>query len=78
MFDAVVDALRTWRRDEARRRAIAPFVILHDRTLVAIAELSPQSMAELDSVPDIGPAKLAEYGDAILTVIASVVAPTRT
>jgi ATP-dependent DNA helicase RecQ len=78
LLDAVVEALRTWRRDEARRRGVAPFVILHDRTLVAIATSSPQSMAELDSVPGIGPAKLAAYGDAILTVIASTVAPTIT
>ncbi|HEY5618647.1 MAG TPA: ATP-dependent DNA helicase RecQ [Vicinamibacterales bacterium] len=78
LLDAVVDALRAWRRDEARRRAVAPFVILHDRTVVAIAALSPRSMAELHTVPGIGPAKLAAYGDAILTVIASVVSPTKT
>jgi ATP-dependent DNA helicase RecQ len=69
---AVVEALRRWRLEEARRRAIAPFVILHDRTLVAIAASLPRSRAELGAVPGIGPAKLAAYGDAILSTIASI------
>jgi ATP-dependent DNA helicase RecQ len=68
---AVVSALRQWRLDEARRRALAPFVILHDRTLVAIATSLPRSRAELSSVPGIGPSKLAAYGDGILAIVAS-------
>lgn len=71
-----VEALRAWRREEARKRAIAPFIILHDRTLAAIARSSPRSMDALGAVPGIGPAKLATYGDAILSVVnASTDAP---
>jgi ATP-dependent DNA helicase RecQ len=69
--DAVVEALRAWRLDQARRRAIAPFIILHDRTLAAIATSLPRSIAQLRAVPGIGPAKLAAYGDAILSVVGS-------
>ena len=72
--EAVVEALRAWRLEEARRRAIAPFVILHERTLIAIATSLPRSMAELHAVPGIGPAKLTAYGDAILAAVASVIA----
>lgn len=68
----VVDALRAWRLDEARRNSIAPFVILHDRTLLAIASMLPQSTEDLLSIPGIGPAKLASYGDAILSIVATV------
>jgi len=71
---AVVDALRAWRLAEARRRAVAPFVILHDRTLAAIAVSLPRSTAELKTISGIGPAKLAAYGDAILSVVSSIVA----
>ena len=67
----VIQALRHWRRAEAARRGVAPFVILHDRTLVAIAASSPRSRAELGTVSGVGPSKLAEYGDAILSIIAS-------
>jgi len=65
----IVDALRAWRLDEARRNAIAPFVVLHDRTLIAIASELPGSPGELSSIPGIGPAKLASYGDAILSIV---------
>jgi superfamily II DNA helicase RecQ len=73
----VVDALRAWRLDEARQRAIAPFVILHDRTLIAIASSLPRSLAELHAIPGMGPAKLASYGEAILSVVGSGIEKSR-
>ena len=66
---ATVTALREWRLAEARRRAIAPFIILHDRTLMAIAAARPRSTDELLAVPGIGPGKAAEYGAAIVSVV---------
>jgi ATP-dependent DNA helicase RecQ len=65
----IVEALRTWRLDEARRRAVAPFVILHDKTLLAIASACPRTRSELLTVPGIGPGKLMAFGDAIVGVI---------
>jgi ATP-dependent DNA helicase RecQ len=73
---ATVEALRAWRLQEARSRGIAPFIILHDRTLVAIAAAMPRSTTELLDVPGIGPGKAAQYGEAIVAVVAS--APTLT
>jgi len=67
--------LRAWRLDEARRRGVAPFIILHDRTLLAIAAALPHTQEELLDVPGIGPGKQAEYGDAIISVVASVSGP---
>ena len=49
--------------------AIAPFIILHDRTLMAIAAARPRSTDELLAVPGIGPGKATEYGDAIVSVV---------
>ena len=67
--EATVVALREWRSAEARRRAIAPFIILHDRTLLAIAAARPQSVAELLAVPGVGPGKAGEYGEAIVALV---------
>jgi ATP-dependent DNA helicase RecQ len=67
--DATVAALREWRLAEARRRAIAPFIILHDRTLLAIAAARPQSIAELLAIPGVGPGKAGEYGEAIVALV---------
>jgi ATP-dependent DNA helicase RecQ len=68
----IVEALRGWRLDEARRRGIAPFIILHDRTLTQIAIAAPRSLDALMDIPGIGPGKLAEYGEAILRVVNSI------
>jgi ATP-dependent DNA helicase RecQ len=67
--EATVAALREWRVAEARRLAIAPFIILHDRTLLAIAAARPQSTEELLAVPGIGPGKAEKYGDAIVSLV---------
>jgi ATP-dependent DNA helicase RecQ len=77
-FDTVFEALRAWRLAQARERAVAPFVIMHDRTLAAIANALPRSIADLDTVPGIGPAKLAAYGDAILSVVTSTTTTAKT
>jgi superfamily II DNA helicase RecQ len=71
----VFEALRAWRLDQARERAVAPFIVMHDRTLAAIATSLPRSIADLGDVPGIGPAKLAAYADAILSVVTSIVMP---
>jgi len=72
----VGDALRAWRIEQARRRGVPPYVILHDRTLDAIASSLPSSRDDLRDLPGIGPAKLASYGAAILDLVASVRART--
>jgi ATP-dependent DNA helicase RecQ len=72
----VGDALRAWRIEQARKRGVPPYVILHDRTLDAIASSLPDSRDALREVPGIGPAKLERYGAAILDLVASVRART--
>jgi ATP-dependent DNA helicase RecQ len=67
--EAVLNALRAWRRDEARTRAVPAYVVLHDKTIDAIARERPRSEADLAGIPGIGPAKLAAYGEAILKVL---------
>jgi ATP-dependent DNA helicase RecQ len=70
-LEAAAVALRAWRLDEARSRGVAPFVILHDRTLMAIASALPRTANDLLAIPGIGPAKVAAHGDAILRIVES-------
>jgi ATP-dependent DNA helicase RecQ len=72
----VSDALRAWRLENARRRGVPPYVILHDRTLEAIAMALPGSLEDLRELPGIGPAKLDAFGDDILGLVAAVRART--
>jgi ATP-dependent DNA helicase RecQ len=67
----LLSALKLWRRREAAERSVPAFVVLHDRTLAAIAAARPRSLEDLAAVPGIGPAKLAAYGKALLELIAS-------
>jgi ribonuclease D len=76
--DGVMEALRAWRRDEARRRDAPAFTILHDRTIAALASARPSSPAALLDVHGIGPAKADAFGAAILRVIADALAGDRT
>ncbi|HEX7950532.1 MAG TPA: ATP-dependent DNA helicase UvrD2 [Candidatus Limnocylindrales bacterium] len=63
------NALRAWRTARARTDAVAPFIVFHDRTIEAIAERRPQTIAELRRVPGVGPTKLDRYGEEVLGVI---------
>ena len=62
------DALRGWRLAEARTQGVPAYVILHDRTLAAIAQSRPDSLAALARIDGIGAAKLERYGEAIVAL----------
>jgi ATP-dependent DNA helicase RecQ len=62
------DALRQWRLAEARTQGVPAYVILHDRTLAAIASSRPATLDALARVGGIGSAKLERYGEAIVAL----------
>lgn len=66
---ALLARLKSWRTEEARRRGMPPYVVFHDRTLALVAARRPATPDELGSVPGIGPAKLAAYGEALLQLL---------
>ncbi len=63
------DQLRDWRRGEAARQSVPPYVIFHDRTLAEIAQLRPTTLAALGDVGGVGQAKLDHYGAAVLAIV---------
>lgn len=63
------EALRGWRRDEAARQHVPPYVIFHDRTLAELARLKPASLPALAAVSGVGEGKLERYGEAVLDVV---------
>jgi DNA helicase-2/ATP-dependent DNA helicase PcrA len=67
--DPLFAALRVWRTARARADAVPPYLVAHDQTLAAIAQLKPPSAAALRRVKGIGPAKLDAYGDEILELV---------
>lgn len=66
------DALRAWRRDEAARQHLPPYVIFHDRTLAEIAAKKPGGLPALAAISGVGEGKLERYGEAVLEVLRAV------
>ncbi len=62
--------LREWRIVEAKRLGVPAYVVLHDRTLNAIALARPALPAQLLAIDGIGPAKVEKFGAAILEMCA--------
>jgi len=60
--------LKGWRAAEAKRLGVPAFLVLHDRTLNALAAARPASPHELLAVEGMGPSKIGRFGEAILTL----------
>jgi len=67
--EALLDALRAWRRDLAAEHNRPPFTIMHDRTLRALAAEKPATTTALLGVHGIGEAKCEHYGSDLLRII---------
>ncbi|EDY38025.1 ATP-dependent DNA helicase RecQ [Cyanobium sp. PCC 7001] len=76
--DALVAALKTWRREQARAQGVPPYVVFHDRTLLELAARRPADLEELAGVSGIGAAKLERYGQALLQVLQAGGSPEAT
>jgi superfamily II DNA helicase RecQ len=68
--DPVFEALRKWRTERARAKAVPPYIIATDSVLRAIAQARPQDAAALQAIRGIGPAKASEYGPDLLRIVA--------
>ena len=68
--DALVDRLKTWRLETAVGSSVPAYVVMNDKTLMAIAAARPRNERELIMIPGIGPSKLEAYGDDLLAICA--------
>ncbi|MDL9947860.1 ATP-dependent DNA helicase UvrD2 [Gordonia sp. ABSL11-1] len=68
---ALLDSLRGWREDQARRRGVGERAVLTDAMLEAIAEQRPADVVSLAAIPGIGPVKLDEFGGQLLDLVKS-------
>jgi ATP-dependent DNA helicase RecQ len=68
--EVLAAVLREWRTAEAKRLGLPAFLVLHDRTLRAVALARPANVAQLLAIDGIGPAKAERFGVAILKMCA--------
>jgi ATP-dependent DNA helicase RecQ len=66
----LLEALRQWRRERATAAGLPHYQILSNATLEELARRRPDSAEALLAIRGIGPAKLAQFGEALLTVLA--------
>lgn len=68
--DTLFQLLRAERRRLAEAAQVPPYVVFHDRALREMAAGKPASREAMLGIAGVGERKLAQYGDAFLTVIA--------
>jgi ATP-dependent DNA helicase UvrD/PcrA len=68
--DPTYVALKEWRLKRSKADEIPAYVVFHNSTLAEIASRRPKTIAELASVPGVGPAKLERYGRDVLDALA--------
>ncbi len=62
--------LKSLRLELARARGVPAYVIFHDATLIEMARVRPASLDQLAAIGGVGPRKLEQYGDAVISVLA--------
>ncbi len=67
----LVDALRTWRLEAARKKRWPAYTVLSNRALIAVAAAKPRSGEGLLAIPGIGPKTVKRYGGALLRIVAA-------
>nr|MBA2413279.1 HRDC domain-containing protein [Burkholderiaceae bacterium] len=69
--DPLFERLRVWRAEVAKEHGLPAFVVFHDGTLRAIAQMRPTSLHQLRGISGIGEKKLASYGEGVLALLAA-------
>lgn len=66
---SILRRLYSLRDHEAKRRNRPPFKVIGDRALIALAQLAPHKLEQLESIEGLSPLLITRYGDAILEAI---------
>lgn len=62
-------ALKAKRMELARTHNLPPYVIFHDKTLLELAQIKPESLEDMLAISGVGEAKMQRYGEDFLQVI---------
>jgi ATP-dependent DNA helicase RecQ len=68
--EALAGRIKEWRAVEAKRLKVPAYVVLHDRTMAALAAARPKNPKELLQIDGIGQAKVDRFGDELIRLCA--------
>lgn len=69
-METLFGRLKEWRRSTASLLEVPPYFVLSNAHLAGIALAAPSTQEELAQCPGMGPKKLAQFGTALLTLVA--------
>ncbi|MFH1063576.1 MAG: UvrD-helicase domain-containing protein [Candidatus Woesearchaeota archaeon] len=61
--------LKEWRNETSKMLGVPAFMIMHDRTLIDIAQKTPLTVKDLEDIHGLGPTKIMKYGEDILSLV---------
>lgn len=61
--------LKAKRLEIAKEQKVPPYLVFHDKTLIEMVKLKPQSLAEMANVSGVGEAKIKQYGKIFLEIL---------
>ena len=64
------EKLRAHRAEVARAKGGPAYIVAHDRTLAELAVRKPRTLADLSTIHGFGPARIEQYGEGFLAIIA--------
>jgi RecQ family ATP-dependent DNA helicase len=64
--EALAARLKEWRAAESKRLGVPAYLVLHDRSVMALAQARPGNPNQLLAIDGIGPAKVEKFGEALL------------
>ncbi|MEX0676739.1 MAG: RecQ family ATP-dependent DNA helicase [Pirellulales bacterium] len=68
---AVLARLRSWRDATARSQNVPAYIVVNNGAMEALARVQPQTVEELLGIKGIGPAKVRQYGEELLRLLAA-------
>jgi ATP-dependent DNA helicase RecQ len=68
-FHGIKLALDSYRKQKARQLKWKSYMVFQRSTIAAIDARRPRTVAELERIPGLGPAKIARFGDDILAIV---------
>jgi ATP-dependent DNA helicase RecQ len=68
-YAGLAKVLADWRRKAASKRRWKPYQVMDNKTLAAICEARPSSLAGLEALPGMGPVRIERFGDELLALV---------
>jgi RecQ family ATP-dependent DNA helicase len=66
--EALAARIKEWRSAEAKRLKVPAYIVLHDRSIRALAAAQPKNLKQMLAVDGMGPAKVEKFGEALLSL----------